>query len=254
MCLPWYISQFRNWYSMVQPPSLTLECTLASGINLFSMVVSPAGSTVDVSTQSRNCTRLPVTSSLQVSWGWLSKFPVPPAAGSGKENISGLPEQRRWWCVCESYAARGKRCAFTTREESHRTLRLSPVYLAFIKIWKFQAKYVSVTSMLYSWVVMLVNIVSYDVCDFIFQWKLSYPGKCTAISRSQLLWKPEVNFKPYMRLICAPHIYRTNFVKVLGHTNGPFQWYFPSTILMCFLFPHIMYPVLLIPFNAITTV
>jgi len=59
------------------------------------MVVSPAGSTVDVSTQSRNCTRLPTTSSTQVNWGWLSKFPEPPAAGSGQENISDLLEQRR---------------------------------------------------------------------------------------------------------------------------------------------------------------
>jgi len=62
---------------------------------LFLIVVSAAGSTVDVSAQSRNCTRLPVTSSTQVNWGWLSKFPVPRAAGSEQENISDLPEQRR---------------------------------------------------------------------------------------------------------------------------------------------------------------
>jgi hypothetical protein len=156
--------------------------------------------------------------------------------------------------VWESYAARGKRCALTTTEESHRTIRLPPVYLVFIKIWKFQAKYVSATSMLYKWVIMLVSIVSYDVCNFIFQWKLSYPEKCTAISRSQLLGKPDVNHKPYMRLICAPHIYKTIFWKVLGHTSGLFQCYFPSTICMCFPSPHIMYPVPLIPFDSIITV
>jgi hypothetical protein len=52
---------------------------------------------------------------------------VPPAAGSGKENISESPEQRRRQFVSESHAAKGKRCAFVIRGESHRTMRLTSI-------------------------------------------------------------------------------------------------------------------------------
>lgn len=71
--------------------------------------------------------------------------------------------------MSESHTARGKRRAYANRKKSHRTVRLAPVYAVFIMSQKFQAQSVSVTSILQKQMIMLVNIVSYDVCNFIFQ-------------------------------------------------------------------------------------
>jgi hypothetical protein len=81
--------------------------------------VSSAGPTVDVSAQSGNCARLPVTSWKQVNWSSFIQFPVSLAAERRscqrrKENVSESSEENRREFMSESSAARGKKSPFTS--------------------------------------------------------------------------------------------------------------------------------------------